>query len=114
MGYDCTLHLIDENAIRDSFVPRLLKRSRKETPLDRVHSTAKDLWGQVRKALREDGGDEAASMVCQLAVMFAACSLPHHYERGFALSLGEDQQRNVAARFPAELRFSPESLFTEV
>lgn len=113
MGYDCTLHLIDETAIRDQFVPRLLKRSRTPTPLDRVMANAGRLWTDVRRALAGDDPD-AASLVCQLAVSFSACSLPHQYERGFALSLWGEQGERVAVDFPADLAFSPEPLFADV
>ncbi|QEH38275.1 hypothetical protein OJF2_68730 [Aquisphaera giovannonii] len=114
MGYDCTLHLVDEAAIRDEFVPRLLGRSRKRTALDRVMPDAAELWAKAREALAGDDPREAASLVCQLAVMFSACSLPHQYERGFALSLWDRQEDEVAVEFPAELASSPEPLFAEV
>ena len=85
MGYDCTLHLVDEKAIRDVFVPKLLGLSKSKTALDRVLKNAAKLWGEVRKGLAGRDPDEAAALVCRLAVTFSACSLPHQYERGFAL-----------------------------
>jgi hypothetical protein len=43
MGYDCTFHLVDERAIRAEFVPKLLGRTRKKTPLEKVLKNAADL-----------------------------------------------------------------------
>jgi hypothetical protein len=114
MGFDCTLHLVDERAIREEFVPRLLRRSRKQTALDRVLKNAKRLWDDVRKSLDSDDPETAASLLCQLAITFSACSLPHQYERGFALSLWQNQGKDIAVEYPARFAFSPEPLFTQV
>lgn len=114
MGYDCTLHLIDERAIRDEFVPKLLGRSNKKTPLDRVVQNSSELWTTARRSLEVDDPNEAAASVCQLAVMFSACSLPHQYERGFALSLWRDQEKDIAVEYPYEFGFSPEPLFSDI
>jgi hypothetical protein len=114
MGYDCTLHLVDEKAIRDEFVPRLLRRSNLTTALDRVMPDADKLWNGVRRALNEDDPKNAASALCQLAVTFSACSLPHQYERGFALCLWDGQEEDVAVDYPSEFAFSPEPLFRAV
>lgn len=114
MGYDCTLHLIDENAIRDQFVPRLLGRSHSPTALDRMVKKAAELWAQVNTALQDDDPENAAAMLCQLAVMFSACSLPHRYERGLALCLLANQEPDIAFKYPTRFSFSPEPLFAEV
>jgi len=114
MGYDCTLHLISEKAIREEFVPRLLRRSHTPTMLDRVIPDADELWDTVHESLTESDPDEAASLLCQLAVKFSACSLQHQYQRGFALCLWEDQGDGLAVDFPSEYAFSPEPMFAEV
>jgi hypothetical protein len=114
MGFDCTLHLVDERAVREEFVPRLLERSAGPTALDRVMTNADEVWQEVRTALRGGDPEEAASLVCQLAVTFSACSLPHQYERGFALSLWRDQETDVAVDYPDRFAFSPEPLFGDV
>lgn len=120
MGYDCTFHLIDEQAIRNEFVPKLLGRNQQQTALDEVHENAGDLWATVRTALEkgvnsegEEMDDEGvASLVCQLACIYSACSLPHHYERGLAFSLWPDEE--FGAGFPPHFVHSPEPLFAEV
>ena len=45
MGFDCTLHLVDERAVREEFVPRHLERSAGPTALDRVMKNADEVWG---------------------------------------------------------------------
>ncbi|HET6249060.1 MAG TPA: hypothetical protein VFE47_15285 [Tepidisphaeraceae bacterium] len=108
------MHLIDEKAIREEFIPRLLGRSQEPTALDRVVENAAELWEQVRTALEGDDLEGAAALLCQLAVVFSACSLPHQYERGLALCLWADQEADIAVEYPPEFVFSPEPLFTEV
>jgi hypothetical protein len=120
MGFDCTFHLIDEQAIRNEFVSTLLGQNRKQTPLDKVHKSAADLWATARKALQEGldaEGEEidaegAASLLCQLACIYSSCSLPYHYERGLAFSLWPEEGFGTA--FPVEFAHSPEPLFAEV
>jgi hypothetical protein len=123
MGFDCTFHVIDENAIRNSFVPKLLGRTDDQTTLDRVQKESDSLWQEVRDALKgqhpEESEDEAspemaASLVCQLAVMFGACSLPHHYERGLAFSLWDRLGLDAAGLFPVRFAHDPEPLFAVV
>jgi hypothetical protein len=116
MGYDCTLHVVDEQMIRDRFVPRLLGHSEERSPFDE-RDDADELWRQVRDALagRGDvGPEEAASLVCLLAVTYCAAELPYHYERGVCLSLWEDQPDGLDARPPKELIGDPEPLFEAV
>jgi hypothetical protein len=99
-------------------VPKLLGTLSTDTPFDKVREDAAGLWAIVRRALDEgvdqEGeeleAEDVASLVCQLAVMFSACSLPHHYERGLALSLWPESQDAV----PESFAHSPEPLFVEV
>lgn len=123
MGYDCTFHVIDEEAIRNRFVPKLLEHTDEETELDQVMEEADSLWEQVRGALEgrdteepdeEVGPEQAASLLCQLAVIFSACSLPYHYERGLAFSLWDRLDFDGAGEFPEAFAFDPEPLFGEV
>jgi len=66
------------------------------------------------KALAKESPDTAASIVCQLALIFASKSHPYHYERGFALSLWPELSGDRCATFPTELTESPESLFSDL
>src|SRR4051794_34925317 len=121
MGYDCTFHLVDERAIREEFVPKLLGRTDRPTPLDAVRGEdAAALWAAVRQALDEGidpegaelDGEGVASFVCQLALLSSACPPPPHYERGWAFSNWPAE--DVGAAFPARFAHSPEPLFAEV
>src|SRR5262249_45197388 len=120
MGFDCTFHLVDERAIREEFVPCLLGRRQGGTALDRVRENAAER-GELPRRGRDAGVDEegeeldeedAASLVCQLALVYSACSLPHHYERGWAFSRWPEEV--TGAKFPARFAHSPEPLFAEV
>ncbi len=121
MGYDCTLHVVDEKAIRERFVPKLLGRSKAHSPFDE-RDDAGDLWEEVRTALSKGidgegdsiGPDDQASLVTQLAVVYAAAEHPSHYERGVCLSLWEELPDGLAAKVPKKHLGDPEDLFTEV
>lgn len=114
MGYDCTFHLIDEQAIREGFVPKLLGRTDQETAFDRIVENADQLWSEVRQGIEGEDSERACNMITQLAVMFSSCSLPYHYERGFALSLWDRQDAAIAVDFPFSLSSSPQPLFMEI
>ncbi|WP_280455313.1 hypothetical protein [Nocardia brasiliensis] len=115
MGYDCTLHLVDEDAIREQFVPRLLGSATGPTALDRVHPDAEDLWRQVRELLHGTDGRAAAAAVSVAAVMFSASMLPYRYERGLALSLAFETGRVFPdSVFAPKEAYAPDALFAEV
>ncbi|MFB8282711.1 hypothetical protein [Nocardia colli] len=115
MGYDCTLHLVDEGAIRDEFVPRLLGSSAGPTALDRVHPGAEEVWRQVRELLLGADGRAAAEAVSVAAIMFSASMLPYRYERGLALSLAFEAGRVFPdAVFEPKATYEPDGLFAEV
>ncbi|MEX2168789.1 MAG: hypothetical protein WD851_05740 [Pirellulales bacterium] len=116
MGYDCTLHVVDEDVIRTKFVPRLLDESNEFAPFD-TRDDANELWATVRESLAQiESGSEAphraAVTISQLAVAFSAAELPYHYERGFCLSMWDSHQEEaVTALFPKKHRGNPETLF---
>jgi len=93
MGFDCTLHVVDEALIRNEFVPRLLSRVNCTSPFDsRPDST--EIWERVRNALNKKPVDDeiyspktTAKMVSQFAVLYCASVLPYHYQRRDCLSL---------------------------
>lgn len=110
MGFDCTLHVVDESDIRSTFVDLLLSDKPLNTPaIDRGISD--DDWEVVKKSLTEAPPEEAASNVCQAALIFASKKHPYHYERGFAISLWPELPLWLAADFPEPLTGSPEALF---
>jgi len=110
MGYDCTLHAVDENQITKAFVKMLLAGEKEAGQLE--SGIEPELWEQTLKSLEKDPPPTANSTVCQLALIFASKTQPYHYERGFALCLWPEQSDGLDARFPEELTDSPEILFT--
>ncbi len=107
MGYDCTLHVVDEKHINETFVKALLDGKKPETLDD-------ELWAEALKSLAEDPAESACSSICQLALIYASGIQPYHYERGFALCLWPDQPDGLDAKFPAKFADSPEVLFREL
>ena len=111
MGYDCTLHAVDEKEISRKLVPALVSGT---PPKNAFSGEDEELWEQTMKSLAEDSPSDAASIVCQLALIFASQSHPYHYERGFALSLWPRQPDGLNATFPEELTDSPRLLFADL
>jgi hypothetical protein len=109
MGYDCTLHAVDEKQISQAIAELLEEDRAKKEPAD--EDEKQELWDQVVTSLAEEPVSESASLVCQMALVLASKTQPYHYERGFALCLWPEQTRAVKARLPEELTDSPEILF---
>jgi hypothetical protein len=116
MGFDCTLHVVDEGLIANRFVPRLLARSQASAPFDQ-RPDAEELWNMARMALsgqplkdeKEAPSPEGtANLICLLAIAYCAAELPYHYERGLCLSIWPN------GRVPRKFVGDPESLFGEL
>lgn len=114
MGYDCTLHVVDEKRISDVLVKLLLAREQPQTGMAADLDVLAEHWDSALKSLAEDPPENAASTVCQLALVFSSKTHPYHYERGFALSLWSEQPGGLGAEFPASLTDSPELLFKQL
>lgn len=115
MGYDCTLHVIDEALICNEFVPRLLGRANCTSPFD-SRPDSEEIWERIRRALNKEPIDDeicspeiTAKMVSQFAVVYCASVLPYHYERCFCLSF-EDDHDEVSNKY----RGNTEGLFYEL
>ena len=52
MGFDCTLHVVDEDLIRNEFVPRLLRKMNCTSPFD-SRPDSKEIWDRVKDALNK-------------------------------------------------------------
>ena len=69
MGYDCTLHVVDDRIIREKFVPRLLGTSNDRCAFDE-RDDADEIWSQVKSALGNSAeAKTAGSYVCQLGAL---------------------------------------------
>lgn len=110
MGYDCTMHVIDEDRIRERFVARLLRPKVGKDAFDQ-RPDAKELWATVCKLLKSGSAHEAAHAIGQLAVLFCAAELPYHSERGFCLSLWPNFPAAKNAPIPDGCVGNPEELF---
>ena len=111
MGYDCTLHAVDEKQISEQFVDTLLNRCKAEDHARDEDDDEEELWNQVVDSLAEDSDDDAGSLVCQMALVFASKSHPYHSERGFALCLWPEQSKDLRACLPEEFTDPPDVLF---
>ncbi len=111
MGYDCTLHAVDGEQITSIFVDAVLAGKVPEKGSLADVGIESETWESVFTSLRDDAPATAASMVCQLALVFAAKKWPYHYERGFAVCLWPEQEEPWTAEFPNEFCESPEVMF---
>ncbi len=126
MGFDCTLHLVDEELLRKEFMPRLLRdgpapslRDRllrrsprfEPTTFDRRRGDAQRLWKRARRALRMTSPETAARCVAELALLFNSCELPFEPSRNVALSLWSGLHDDLPDHIPHELLGSPDDLF---
>jgi hypothetical protein len=127
MGFDCTLHLVDEDLLREVFVPRLLgdgpppslwdrllrRRPRfPPTTFDRRRQDAPHLWKRARRALRMTAPESAARCVAELALLFNSCELPFEPSRNVALSLWGGLHEELPDSIPPELLGTPDELFS--
>jgi hypothetical protein len=112
MGYDCTLHAVDERQIGPEFEKLLLERGSEADSTD--EDEEQDLSGQILTSLAEETPAESTSLICQMALVIASKTHPYHYERGFALCLWPELPDGLDARLPQELTGSPETLFGSV
>lgn len=118
MGFDCSLHLVDEHAIRAELVPRLLAADDTgvvPTPFDRRRPDAARRIARARKQLRGRDGELAARRLSELTILYASCALPFESVRGIALSLwGEGLHPDLDPDLPQHLLASPEVLFEPI
>lgn len=104
MGFDCSLHLVDEVALRRHLVPRLLAETDdglEATAFDRQTRDAAERVSRVRRKLRGRDGESAARELCELAILFNSCTMPFASTRRVALSFWSDLHPELD-EFPAE------------
>lgn len=105
MGFDCTLHVVDEAALAGPFTDALLAGRPPDEDSD------PELWQEAIAGLTQAPPEQAARAICELALRYSARSLPYHSERGFALSRWGGLPEELRAEFPAHLTRSPETVF---
>lgn len=114
MGYDCTLHVVDEKRISKVLVKLLEAGERPQNGMAADIDVLTEYWNGAQKSLADDPPEIACSTICQLALVFSSKTQPYHYERGFALNLWPDQPDGLKAEFPRPLTDSPETLFKQL
>jgi len=107
MGYDCTLHVVDEATLA-RFVERFLGRSSEEAPFDRAFPDAAALVEKTKQLLRGDDPERAGRALGELAMLYFSAEGPHAYSRGFSLSLWDEE--SMGAPMPVEGLGSVEAL----
>lgn len=93
MGWDCTLHVVDESSLA-RFEARFLHGLHRDRPFDREYD-GDDLIAKVKELIAEDP-DTGARALSELALLYVSTETPHVYCRGFALSLWDDQVMGAA------------------
>jgi hypothetical protein len=109
MGWDCTLHVVDEASLA-RFSARFLRGEHTDGAFD-VREHADELIEKTIRLIAEDA-DSGARAVGELALRYVATEAPHAYSRGFALSLWDDEV--MGAPLPTALLGSVESAIPEV
>ena len=89
MGWDCTLHVVDESALA-RFVDRFLGRTSEEAPFDRAFPDAADLVAKTKQILAGPDPEKAGRTLGELAMLYVSAETPHAYSRGFSLSLWDE------------------------
>jgi hypothetical protein len=98
MGWDCTLHVVDDASFA-RFAARFLRGMYRDAAFDREYD-GDDLIGKVKQLIGEDPATGARALG-ELALLYVSTETPHVYCRGFALSLWDDQL--MGAGLPAKL-----------
>jgi hypothetical protein len=86
VGFDCTLHVVDENALA-RFVDRFLGRASARSPFDDAFPNAAELVEKTKQILLGDDPQLAGRTLGELAMLYVSAEGPHAYSRGVSLSL---------------------------
>jgi hypothetical protein len=104
MGWDCTLHVVDDTSLA-RFAARFLRDLHRGTAFDREFD-GDELIAKVKQLIAEDP-DTGARALGELALLYVSTETPHVYCRGFALSLWDPAV--MGATLPAHLLTSVET-----
>lgn len=98
MGFDCTLHVVDEGSLA-RFSARVLRGERRGGAFDADPESDPRL--DEAKRLLVEAPEQGAPTLAALALAFVSTEAPHVYSRGFALSLWDEAV--LGARPPPRL-----------
>ncbi|MEO8846179.1 MAG: hypothetical protein ABI591_04875 [Kofleriaceae bacterium] len=109
MGWDCTLHVVDDTSLA-RFAARFLRGLHRGTAFDREFD-GDDLIAKVKQLIADDPSTGARALA-ELALLYVSTETPHLYCRGFALSLWDPAV--MGAVLPAQLLTSVETRIPDV
>jgi len=98
VGFDCTLHVVDEASLA-RFVERFLGRTSEKAPFDGAFPDAEALVQKTKEILAGPDPARAGRTLGELAMLFVSSETPHAYSRGFSLSLWDEH--SMGAPVPA-------------
>src|SRR5512140_2866940 len=93
MGWDCTLHIVDERSLA-RFAARFLHGLHREAAFDRTYD-GDAMIAEVKQLIARDPATGARALG-ELALLYVSTETPHVYSRGFALSLWDDERMGAA------------------
>ena len=89
MGFDCTLHVVDEVSLK-RFVDRFLGRTSAKAPFDDACPNAEELIAKTKELLAGPDLEAAGRTLGELAILYVSAETPHATSRGFSLSLAAE------------------------
>ncbi|PRP93657.1 TPR end-of-group domain-containing protein [Enhygromyxa salina] len=113
MGWDCTFHLVDTDAIEQAIEALVIAGDPPPALLSAYPEQGAALWREAARRVLDEPPEQACQIACQIAIYVASSSLPHHSERGVALSFGFDPSppRRSGCWIPDSCMSSPQSMF---
>ncbi|HET9991479.1 MAG TPA: hypothetical protein VFQ65_23280, partial [Kofleriaceae bacterium] len=109
MGWDCTLHVVDDTSLA-KFSARFLRGLHRTAAFDREFD-GDALIANVKQLIADDP-DVGARALGELALLYVATETPHLFSRDFALSLWDPAV--LGAELPAHLLTSVETRIPEI
>ena len=91
MGFDCTLHVVDDVSLK-RFVDRFLGRTSAKAPFDDACPNAEELIAKTKELLAGPDLEAAGRTLGELAILYVSAETPHATSRGFSLSLWDEDR----------------------
>lgn len=109
MGWDCTLHVVDDTSLA-RFAARFLRGLHRGAAFD-AEFDGDDMIAKVKQLIADDPATGARALG-ELALLYASTETPHAYSRGFSLSLWDPAV--MGAVLPPQLLASVESRIPDI
>ena len=109
MGWDCTLHVVDDTSLA-RFAARFLRGLHRDAAFDQTYD-GDDLIAKVKQLIADDPATGARAFG-ELALLYVSTETPHLYCRDFALSLWDE--RRLGATLPPKWLTSLETRLPDI